>query len=84
MKQLDSSVIKFIPKALGDDGNITIVGILIKGLIGGLILNDIVSSIQYCIIVSLFVNETKPKLLTIGVIFIIVESLHPLISDIIT
>ena len=37
VKQLDSSVIKFIPKALGEDGNITIVGLLTKGIFAGLI-----------------------------------------------
>ena len=35
LKQLDSSVIKFIPKALGEDGNITTIGLLIKGLAAG-------------------------------------------------
>ncbi len=35
LKQLDSSVIKFIPKALGEDGNITTLGLLMKGLVAG-------------------------------------------------
>ena len=37
LKQLDSSVIKFIPKALGEDGNITTIGLLIKGLVAGVL-----------------------------------------------
>ena len=37
IKQLDSSVIKFIPKALGEDGDITWVGLCTKGLFAGLI-----------------------------------------------
>jgi hypothetical protein len=35
LKQLDSNVIKFIPKALGEDGNITTLGLLMKGLVAG-------------------------------------------------
>ena len=35
LRQLDSSVIKFIPKAIGEDGNITTLGLLLKGLVAG-------------------------------------------------